>query len=272
MHNKCSDKYNPSDRRFRRAGFTIIELLIAVIILGILVMIIITRISNRTKQARINACLTELKELAESERRLEIDYGYWGRLFMLDDIASGDGIANGNVSADPNDVMDGIADENPANVTIGTIPNPNSQNYLIYIAHYDNPLDPDDGTLVINSYNIIDETRYTGPYINYRTVLRVDPDNDESDLMDLPLDPWKSPYMLFTKIGLIDEFTTTQFELRHGPESTMSTNGDGEILEVEDTQIFDRLTILSLGPDKMIGDANDDTDDFGDGDDLLINP
>jgi len=260
MHNKCRDKL----------GFTIIELLIAVIILGILVMIIIPRISNRTKQAKINACLSELKELAEAERRLEIDYGYYGRLYMLDDVAGGDRIANGYVSVTPKDRIDGIADEDPTNVEAGTIPNPESQNYFIYIAQ--DPLDTNDGLLVANSYNFIDETRYTGPYINYRREMRVIPDNDTSDLMDIPLDPWNSPYLLFTKKGLVDEFTSTQFELLNGPTATLAVNGDGQILATPETSIFDRLTILSLGPDSMIGDGNVDDDRFGEGDDLLIHP
>jgi len=263
MHNKCRDKL----------GFTIIELLIAVIILGILVMIIIPRISNRTKQAKINACLSELKELAEAERRLEIDYGYYGRFYMLDDVAGGDQIANGNVSVTPKDTIDGIADE--VAVTTGTIPNPNSQNYFVYIAQ--DPLDTNDGLLIVNSYNFIDETRYTGPYINYRREMRVIPDNDTSDLMDIPLDPWNSPYLLFTKIGLVYEFSSTnpQFQLLHGPTTPLDTNGewiDEQILANVETQIFDRLTILSLGPDAMIGDGNVDTDRFGEGDDLLIHP
>ena len=260
MHNKCRDKL----------GFTIIELLIAVIILGILVMIIIPRISNRTKQAKINACLSELKELAEAERRLEIDYGYYGRFYMLDDVAGGDQIANGNVSVTPKDTIDGIADENPTNVATGTIRNPESQNYFIYIAQ--DPLDTNDGLLIVNSYNFIDETRYTGPYINYRREMHVIPDNDTTDLMDIPLDPWNSPYLLFTKRGLVDEFTSTQFELRNGPSATLAVNGNGQILATVETQIFDRLTILSLGPDRMIGDGIVDTDRFSEGDDLLIHP
>ena len=265
MHNKCRDKL----------GFTIIELLIAVIILGILVMIIIPRISNRTKQAKINACLSELKELAEAERRLEIDYGYYGRFYMLDDVAGGDQIANGNVSVTPKDTIDGIADENPSNVTTGTIRNPESQNYFIYIAQ--DPLDTNDGLLIVNSYNFIDETRYTGPYINYRREMHVIPDNDTTDLMDIPLDPWNSPYLLFTKVGLIDEFissdtTENQFTLRHSPIRILNTKGDGNILATVDTIIFDRLTILSLGPDMMIGAGTDNNDRFGEGDDLLIHP
>jgi prepilin-type N-terminal cleavage/methylation domain-containing protein len=260
MHNKCRDKL----------GFTIIELLIAVIILGILVMIIIPRISNRTKQAKINACLSELKELAEAERRLEIDYGYYGRFYMLDDVAGGDQIANGNVSVTPKDTIDGIADEDPTNVLTGIVPNPNSQNYFVYIAQ--DPLDTNDGLLIVNSYNFIDETRYTGPYINYRREMRVIPDNDTSDLMDIPLDPWNSPYLLFTKKGLVDEFTSTQFELLNGPTAVLAVNGDGQILATPETAIFDRLTILSLGPDSMIGDGTVDTDRFGEGDDLLIHP
>jgi len=275
---QIGEKKMPNKRRYKPvpdifnqgAGFTIIELLIAVIILMILVMIIIPRISNRTKQAKISACLSELKELAEAERRLEIDYGYYGRLYILDDVSGGDQIANGNISVTPKDVIDGIADEDPSTITVGTVPNPNRQNYFIYVAS--DPLDPNDGTLVPNSYDIIDETRYTGPYINYRREMHVIPDNDTTDLMDIPLDPWNSPYLLFTKLGLIDEFSSTQFQLRNGPTTTVATNGDGQILATVDTAIFDRLTILSLGPDRMIGDGNVDNDRFGEGDDLLIHP
>ncbi|HMZ51991.1 MAG TPA: prepilin-type N-terminal cleavage/methylation domain-containing protein, partial [Candidatus Sumerlaeota bacterium] len=72
--------------RRRRAGFSIIELLVAIIIIGILVAVLIPVVANRTAQARLARAQSDLKNLGEAEERVGVDTGFYIRLFALNDV------------------------------------------------------------------------------------------------------------------------------------------------------------------------------------------
>ncbi len=72
-------------------GFTIIEILIAIIIIGILVAIIIPRLATRADLARRRAAESDIEEIRKAQEHAGIDTGYYYRLYVLDDNPGGDG-------------------------------------------------------------------------------------------------------------------------------------------------------------------------------------
>jgi prepilin-type N-terminal cleavage/methylation domain-containing protein len=220
----------------RSSGFSIIELLVALIIIGLLIAVIVPILSMRTKEAQERAAMSDMQHIADAQERAAIDTGYFYRLYILDDEWAGDGIGLG----DPNDVMDGLLDE--ADNTI-----------------YQNPkrifIDPQTGLFLVNAVTFFDnnilaanETAYGwhGRYITWQR------DTDSSDIGD---DPWGNDYLFFTKAGVVQE--------PEGDIRSVYTSPDGQSY---DAKVFDRPTVLSLGPDGAPGSGSGT--DFGEGDDL----
>ncbi|MCD6386482.1 prepilin-type N-terminal cleavage/methylation domain-containing protein [Candidatus Sumerlaeota bacterium] len=225
-------------------GFSVVELLIAVIILGVLVAIIVPRLATRTELARKKSALVDLENLQNAEERAAVDTGYFYRLYVLDDTSGGDGYGFG----DTDDIIDGVRDEQ-------------------YTSYYSNNtqifIDVTTGEFKTNYtylYNLLakNETAFgwNGPYINWnRDLVNSDGQPEPSrpnNADDIPDDPWGHNYLLFTPQGLIDE-----------PEGQFVTTFMGS-----DTTVFDRMTLLSLGPNGLPGDGTPGAK-FGTGDDLL---
>lgn len=229
-------------RRARTAGFTIIELLIAVIIIGILVAIIVPVLANRANEARLAATRTDLDALQTAQQHAAIDTGYFYRLYVLDDVRDGDGVAPHLA----NDIVDGVQDEqfrgdvsNPTSLFIDT----NSGQML-------------DAATAANKYRTMvdNETNFNwnGPYIN---VAKKSKTGIDAPPAGMPVDPYGQPYMLFTKEGLVQE-----------PQGVITTQWNGY-----NAKVFDRPTVLSLGPDGVPGSGPAGGADavFGRGDDLF---
>ncbi len=69
-----------ADRRRRgRAGFTLVELLLVLVILGVLAAIVVPKFAGRTEQARITAARTQLATFATALDAFEVDNGYYPR-------------------------------------------------------------------------------------------------------------------------------------------------------------------------------------------------
>ena len=221
-------------------GFSVVELLIAVIILGILVAIIVPRLATRTELARQKAAQVDLENIQNALERAAIDTGYYYRLYVLDDTPGGDGIG----FDDPNDIIDGVRDEGLNNVHL----NPRE----IFIDIQTGAFKPNFDYL----YNLLtaNETAFgwNGPYINWNRDLV---DSDGMPTKDnIPDDPWGHNYLLFTEQGLVLE-----------PDGVIEK---GTYLN-SDTTIFDRMTLMSLGPDGLPGDGTVVGSRFGAGDDLV---
>lgn len=63
--------------RWSRAGFTLVELLLVLVILGTLAAIVLPKFAGRTEQARITAARTQLATFATALDAFEVDNGYY---------------------------------------------------------------------------------------------------------------------------------------------------------------------------------------------------
>lgn len=257
-------------------GFSIIELLVAIIIIGILVAVLLPIISNRAEQARIARAQSDIQNIAESMERVSIDTGYYVRLVALNDVLIGDGVAfNRSLPADPVDTVDGLTDylQTPDFIQF---PDDNS----LFI-------DPSTGDFAVTTRTSViqrlleGESRYDGgiqwggPYVNWPK------DRNTYDNVvardGVPDDPWGNDYLFFTRVGLFLE-----------PDGRLVTGGAGVSIRAGGgfnfgggypTQVFDRPAIVSLGPNGLPGGGNigapitnqrpgdANGDDFGDADD-----
>jgi len=237
-----------------------VELLIAIIIIGILVTIIVPVLSNRAADARLAAAKADMESIANAESQVAIDTGYITRFHVLDDSgAVGDNLG----SDDVNDAIDTIRDEQ--------FNNPTLPGRFVF-------LDPKTGTVNQNLalYNRIEngdpkQVGWNGPYLSFQNKIKL----TATPLTipwtyGSPLDPWGNPYFLFVggesvnsaapaQGGWIDEMAPVSAQ----PSPTFNYGGVSF-----DATNFDRNTILSLGPNGLPGDGTV-TAILGTGDDLV---
>jgi general secretion pathway protein G len=221
-----------SDTQTGRQGFTIIELLIAIIIIGILVAVIIPVLVNRTEEARIAAAQSDIEHLRGALERSAIDTGYFFRMFALDDKIGGNNIYN---PIDPAD-YDGIRDEEFNNQV--AVP----RKLFIRVS-------TGDFVAVADAIGLFDrlatnETAFgwQGPYINYHRFRDI-------DYNDIPEDPWGNEYEMFTQEGYVNQYLgviqDTYFYFADDIGSTASLS----------SPFFDRPTVISWGPNGGPGDS-----------------
>jgi prepilin-type N-terminal cleavage/methylation domain-containing protein len=235
-------------------GFSIIELLIAIIIIGILVAVIVPRLATRSELARQRAAKSDMEHIRNAEERAGIDTGYYYRMYVLDDNIGGDAIGSGAT----NDINDGVRDE-----SLNTI----AQNPIrLFINVTTGDFLPD--TAAVIQYRNLTENEtgfgWTGRYITWQRDIYGFDRNAQGNLIpnDLPDDPWNHDYLFFTAKGLVLE--------PYGvivPSCGLDSFGNFFSAATYDCLRFDRFTVLSLGGDGLPGSQPDYI--FGTGDDLI---
>jgi len=179
-----------------QSGFSLLEILIAMLILSILSAIAINKYTERTEEARVNAAKAECKTIADAERQCEIDTGWYVSLVALDD--------------------------NP-----GTGSFTDSNGFLSY--NIENELTPyaiqTDGSWYFNTINPQD---WKGPYITYQKVDTTANSTPPSSYGS-PLDPWGRPYRLFTQKFITNPITgETQYSDMFDRMAIVSYGKDGK--------------------------------------------
>jgi prepilin-type N-terminal cleavage/methylation domain-containing protein len=238
-----------SSEQRETGGFSIIELLIAIIIIGILVAVIVPVLLNRAEEARKAAAETDIEHIREAETRAFIDTGYLYRFYILDDVIGGDNRFNASDKSD----VDGVRDErintsvvDPTRLFI------NRKTGLFVQAGTGTTYND----LYLRLVNNETQFGWDGPYINIHTLR-------DADFDDCPEDPWGNEYLMFTQAGLVNQYlgiieTVYYFNAIDVPTS-VGLKGP----------YFDRPTILSLGPNGAPGDGMSGSARFGADDDIM---
>lgn len=247
----------------RTLGFTIVEIIVTFILIGILTSILVPVIANRADDARLTAAQSDVENLANAEERFQIDTGYFVRLYALNDLVlPGDDIAN----TDPLDTIQSIFDNGVGTDTryqfAGRIfINPATGDYLT---------DGQQLTILGNETTFLGN----GPYINWQAMR--DTNNN-----DWPDDPWGQDYLVFTREGVIvppsinedntiggrDDFNgNDDLSYQFFPQGPERHDPNGDNIN-EARLVFDRPTILSVGPNGLPGTGLQGTR-YGEGDDV----
>ncbi|MCC5875934.1 MAG: prepilin-type N-terminal cleavage/methylation domain-containing protein [Candidatus Sumerlaeia bacterium] len=267
--NVLTNKYRA---RANQKGFSIIELLVAIIIIGILVAVLIPIVSNRSEQARVARANADLENLSEALQRVAIDTGYYVRLFALNDLLFGNADITGsggigfNRGDTPIEFADGLTNYLPGV----------AQPYYQFPTNNSLFIDPRTGdfanrtraSIIVNL--VAAESRYDatgiwgGPYLSFRSDNMLY--NNVVEPTGIPTDPWGNDYILFTGRGMILEPNGTLVE----SVNVLASGGFGPG-GAFDATVFDRPTVLSLGPNGLPGngDAASTEGFFGRGDDFF---
>ncbi len=76
---KTTTQHPNHSRAQRRRGFTLIELMLVMVILGILAAIVVPKFSGRSEQARIAAAKTQISTFGTALDAFEVDNGFYPR-------------------------------------------------------------------------------------------------------------------------------------------------------------------------------------------------
>ncbi|MCE5229132.1 prepilin-type N-terminal cleavage/methylation domain-containing protein [bacterium] len=243
-------------------GFTIVELIVVVLIIGVLVTIMVPVLSNRSAEARVTATKQELQHLGDAMERAHIQTNYMYRLDVLNDAIKFDNIAN----TDPANVQSGIRDSGiTTNNLYGT-----QFPYTIFISLETQSFPPNQLELYQRLSRSETAFGWQGPYVNWHR---------DVNKNDWPDDPWGNDYLFFTINGMIyppvdtpltDQALGWQFRPTGPSVQVRDTNGNVTTRQFPAAYIFDRPTLLSLGPNGLPGNGTTATDDrYGKGDDLI---
>lgn len=269
--------------RAGRRGFSIVELLVAVIIIAVLATMAIPIVQNRVDQARLTRAQHEMDTIADALNRVEADTGYYVRLFMLNDLpislAQSDGIIQTQANRQAGEVFD-PADIDGVSDYDNTSYFPNTDRLFI-IAHNDDPtrvgelVDATLGARLLADLQADPQKfGWNGPYMNWQTDENVYDSiapNDDAAGDGIPDDPWGNNYMLVTNLGLIPDGDPS-WTLPAGGIGVLQTYGPvpignsagANLTDLE--EVSDRIAVISLGPNGVAG--NGPGDQLGEGDDL----
>lgn len=252
-------------------GFSILEILVAVIIIGVLALVAVPALQKRAAESRVRAAQQDCYEIKEALVRAAVDTGYYFPLHILDDVVElGAGypawdanLPNGSLPLERNnpDVVAGM----------GMIIFINPRTGLFYTDEYCEMIyEKYFPTTLPFDYNLersADQLGFRGPYITWSR------DRNEDNYQE---DPWGNPYLFFTQEGMVWEdsnvspyATTIQHEIvATWDYLTYQIAGAA----AADCTVFDRATVLSLGPNGVPGSDIGTAEYlvFGKGDDIFI--
>jgi prepilin-type N-terminal cleavage/methylation domain-containing protein len=157
-------------------GFTLIELIAVIVILSILTYVASSSYRNWNEESKKKAAMMEMKQIADAEKQVEAQYGYYLPLTVLDDMASvPSGISNADLISDHANylIIDPVYGGNPAAGYVRTI-----RDMLA-------------GTPMTSSDTVL-TYKWKGPYLEYQPDKKYNPSGTIG--AELPLDPWHGEY------------------------------------------------------------------------------
>lgn len=227
-----------------RAGMTLSELLVSLVIVTLLASIAVPVYVKRAESARISTAQAECRQFAEAEDVCAAHHGFYVPLQVLNDIPDASNLSQ---KANP------ITDEGDRSAVDPNLPpsllNQNQQKIS-------ESSSPRMRTMIRN---------WQGPFINPQRFYigdasTVDPSKIDVTTIknDFPLDPWGNPYRFYSPVGRIGSGTVSSTT---NPSQLPTTIGDGQIVTGDDP--FDRYAIVSYGPDgESQQDNQNNTDDI----------
>lgn len=256
---KYSIQQHPAETK---VGFTIVELAVVVLIIGVLVTIMVPVLTHRSAEAKLAVARMELQQLGDAQERAHTDTGYMYRLDVLNDGAKYDYVANTAYDNVIQGVMDNAITTN--NLYGSVAP------FTIFISIDTQSFPPNQ--MAQFTRMLRDETSFgwKGPYLNF---------GRDVNHNDWPDDPWGNDYLLFTINGAIYPPVDSQLAIQQqgwqfrtkGPLVQAHDNAGGTIdYSYNAAYIFDRPTLLSLGPNRLPGNGTTNIGDgYGQGDDII---
>lgn len=237
-------------RQALRAGFTLNELLVVLLIIGLLTSVALPVYVNQAERARISAAEGEAREIAQAMEACGAIHGFYVPIQLLDDLPGDSSQAGGN----PN--QDFIEDENQ-NIFVISL---NSS--LRELATGLNQPTLGAGRLGVNQRVRRLLFEWEGPFLSPQRVY--EGDGSPLPYLDHVLDPWGSPYRLFSPVGIVGDGASS---LNFSSLSQQSFSNGALTTDFAPNQDTNgrqaRWAIVSLGPDGDFDDnvASEEFDD-----------
>jgi prepilin-type N-terminal cleavage/methylation domain-containing protein len=155
-------------------GFTLIELIAVVAIMGIITFLAVNNYTKRSEDAKKSAAMSEMQSLANAEKNVEAYYGYFLPLTVLDDQPSvPGGVTNADIIIDHAGFLIVNADTSGSNPPLGSV-------RTIRDMLAGRPT---------TSADTVRTDRWKGPFMQFQK-------KSQTGVIgaDWPLDPWNGPY------------------------------------------------------------------------------
>ncbi|MCX7019507.1 MAG: prepilin-type N-terminal cleavage/methylation domain-containing protein [bacterium] len=217
----------------RHSGFTLTEMLVVMVIVGLLATIAIPVYINRMEESRVKLAQGECKQIADAEDQCALIHGFYVPFQIL------------NALPHPqNQTRNGD--------TIRNQPNPSSI-YLI------NPLirpnyqigsqwTLNDGINGNNARVTLMVNYWEGPFLNLHRVYVQQGFNpvNNYNYYDFPLDPWGNPYLFYSALGIIGQYISS------GNFTNLTINfSNGQLTNLDQRNYIDRYAVVSYGHDGL---------------------
>lgn len=160
------------------SGFTLIELIAVVAILGIITFLAVGSYTNRNEQAKESAAYHEMQQIANAEITAEADYGYYLPLTVLETLPSTP------VNVTGADIIVDKASFQIVDPVTGLNPTGGIQTIQDMLAGQ-----PGSTSVLTN--------KWLGPFLEYHNQIQPNGPNNGW----LPLDPWGGPYHFLSITG-----------------------------------------------------------------------